>query len=124
MGVLLSHTDDGELYREAYEEAQRIIRVSDEIRMSLERVSGEAKEAERNTLADSAGDVSKLTTSKLAKKLRLGTKELLEKLTAIGFLQLKEDKHYLSENGKAADGEFRMSKKFGPYFLWAESTQV
>lgn len=124
MGVLLSRADDGELYREAYEEAQRIIRISDEIRISLERVSGEAKVVDQPSDSESEGENTKLTTSKLAKKLGLGTKELLEKLTVAGFLELKEEKHYLSEAGKAAGGEFRMSKKFGPYFLWPESTKV
>ena len=124
MGVLLSRADDGELYREAYEEAQRIIRISDEIRISLERVTGETKVANQPSDSESEGESTKLTTSKLAKKLGLGTKELLEKLAAAGFLELKEEKHYLSEAGKAAGGEFRMSKKFGPYFLWPESTKV
>jgi phosphatidylserine/phosphatidylglycerophosphate/cardiolipin synthase-like enzyme len=39
MGIALSRSEDSELYREAYEEAQRIIRISDEVRMSLEKVS-------------------------------------------------------------------------------------
>lgn len=124
MGVLLSRANDGELYREAYEEAQRIIRISDEIRISLERVSGEATVVDQPSDSESEGENKKLTTSKLAKKLGLGTKEILEKLTVAGFLELKEEKHYLSEAGKAVGGEFRMSKKFGPYFLWPESTKV
>lgn len=33
MGVLISRAEDAELYREAYDEAQRIIRVSDEVRI-------------------------------------------------------------------------------------------
>jgi len=29
-----------------------------------------------------------------------------------------------TESGKAVGGEFRMSKKFGPYFLWPSSLTV
>ena len=38
MGVLFKRSEDSELYREAYEESQRIIRISEEVRISLERV--------------------------------------------------------------------------------------
>lgn len=53
MGVLIQRSDDGQLYKDAYEEAQRIIRISDEVRISLERISTEADadtaEDERNS---------------------------------------------------------------------------
>ena len=39
MGILIQRSDDGQLYKDAYEEAQRIIRISDEVRISLERVA-------------------------------------------------------------------------------------
>lgn len=42
MGVLLRRADDTDLYRDAYEEAQRIIRISEEVRISLERVSSDS----------------------------------------------------------------------------------
>lgn len=38
MGVLINRQDDVDLYRDAYDEAQRIIRISEEVRISLERV--------------------------------------------------------------------------------------
>jgi hypothetical protein len=41
MGVLILRADDGELYRDAYE-AQRIIRVSEEVRITLERVASDS----------------------------------------------------------------------------------
>lgn len=117
MGVLVSRRDDGDLYKEAYEEAQRIIRVSDEIRISLEKV---AKEPEVIQDAE-VHDESKLATSKLAQKLKLKTPELLEKLVSAGFLEVKDGRNHLTLKGKEVGGEFRMSQKFGPYFLWPEN---
>ena len=38
MGVLIDRLTDVDLYRDAYDEAQRIIRISDEVRITLERV--------------------------------------------------------------------------------------
>ncbi len=116
MGVLLSRQVDPELYKDAYEEAQRIIRVSDEVRISLEKV---AKETEEKPEAEVSGH-DKLSTSKLAMKLGLKTGELVDKLVSAGLLELREGKPYLTAKGKAAGGEFRMSQKFGPYFLWPQ----
>jgi phosphatidylserine/phosphatidylglycerophosphate/cardiolipin synthase-like enzyme len=48
MGIAVSRTDDSELYREAYEEAQRIIRISDEVRISLEKISSESENKVKN----------------------------------------------------------------------------
>jgi phosphatidylserine/phosphatidylglycerophosphate/cardiolipin synthase-like enzyme len=117
MGVLIRRADDAELYKDAYEEAQRIIRISEEVRISLERVADEplAKtESEEN-------GTGKLTSSKLAQKLGVKTNELMDKLVVNNYMELREGKHYLTAKGKAAGGEFRMSPKFGAYFLWLEN---
>ncbi|MBW4518411.1 MAG: phospholipase D family protein [Scytolyngbya sp. HA4215-MV1] len=115
MGIYLSRQNDTDTYKEAYEEAQRIIRISDEIRMSLEKV---IKEPEAVQDIETAAEGNKLTTSKLAQKLGLKTGELTDKLIDKGFLEVKNGKNYLTTKGKEAGGEFRMGQKFGPYFLW------
>ena len=46
MGVLIRRSEDSELYRDAYDEAQRIIRISEEVRISLERVANNSDESE------------------------------------------------------------------------------
>ena len=119
MGVLIRRADDAELYKDAYEEAQRIIRISDEVRISLERV---ANEPESKPETEETSD--KVTSSKLAQKLGLKTNELLEKLAATGHLEVRDGKNYLTSRGKEAGGEFRMSPKFGPYFLWPENFKL
>ena len=116
MGVLIRRADDTELYKDAYEKTQRIIRISDEVRISLERV---ANEPESKPETEETSD--KVTSSKLAQKLGLKTNELLEKLAATGHLEVRDGKNYLTSRGKEAGGEFRMSPKFGPYFLWPEN---
>jgi phosphatidylserine/phosphatidylglycerophosphate/cardiolipin synthase-like enzyme len=120
MGVYLSRINDPELYKDAYEEAQRIIRISDEIRISLEKVT---KQSEYREEAEESGD-GKLTTSRLAQKLGLKTSELLEKMIALGYLEVRDSKNYITSKGKDAGGEFRMSPRFGPYFLWPENLPV
>ena len=124
MGVLIRRDDDAELYKDAYEEAQRIIRISDEVRISMERVSAQQDNGESETETDSDSSSTaggKLTTSKLAQKRGVKTAELLERFVTAGYLELRGDKHYITAKGKDVGGEFRMSPKFGPYFLWPES---
>jgi phosphatidylserine/phosphatidylglycerophosphate/cardiolipin synthase-like enzyme len=118
MGVLIRRAEDTDLYRDAYEEAQRIIRVSEEVRISLERVAQDA-----DAKPEEDDQTTKLTSSKLAQKLGLKTPDLIEKLVATGFLELKEGKPYLTPKGKEAGGEFRGSK-YGAYFLWPEAFKL
>jgi hypothetical protein len=118
MGILIRRSDDSDLYRDAYEEAQRIIRISEEVRISLERVASPEDPATDDQEQDAAGDGEKLATSKLSRKLGLKTADLIAQLTAVGLLELHAENHYLTETGKAAGGEFRKSARFGAYFLW------
>lgn len=63
---------------------------------------------------------AKLTSSKVAQKMGLATQELLSKLVTMGCQEFKDGRHYLTDQGKAAGGEFRTGKH-GPYFLWPDS---
>lgn len=125
MGILIRRSEDSELYRDAYEEASRIIRISEEVRISMERVATATEQKNEEADQDAGGDESdagdKLTTSKLARKLGLKTTALTDQLLESGHLELKSGKPHLTEKGKQAGGEFRMSPRFGAYFLWPES---
>lgn len=55
-----------------------------------------------------------------AQKIGIKTNILTAKLVASGFLEVRDGKNYITAKGKDAGGEFRMSPKFGPYFLWPE----
>ena len=128
MGILIRRSEDAELYREAYEEAQRIIRISDEVRISMERVATATDEKSEEVAPQSPSEESevagKLSTSKLARKLGLKTAELTDKLVACGHLEMKSGKPQLTVQGKQAGGEFRMSARFGAYFLWPDGLSV
>jgi len=92
MGVAVSRAEDSELYIDAYDEAQRIIRISDEVRISLEKVSSGTEKNEKNTSEEKKENYSKLTTSKLAKKLGKTTDQLTEELVSKGYLEIKDEK--------------------------------
>ena len=126
MGILLRRSEDNELYRDAYEEAQRIIRISEEVRISMERVTAESdhkQDAGADTKVETEDAAGKLTTAKLAAKLGMKTHDLMDRLVSAGYLEMRAEKPYLTEKGKQAGGEFRMGTRFGAYFLWPESFQ-
>ena len=47
MGILVRKYEDDEVFRDAYEEAQRIIRISDEVRITLDEVKAEKPTIEK-----------------------------------------------------------------------------
>ncbi|MFZ3074778.1 MAG: phospholipase D family protein [Psychrobacter glacincola] len=134
MGVLIYRNEDAKLYADTYEEAQRIIRISDEVRMSLEKVIESDNKVENKLSADSpsqsstinnsvnptevaTSNYSKLTTAKLAKELGFKTQELNDKLLAAGYLQEQEGELLLTDAGRAAGGTSKRGK-FGEFCLW------
>ena len=134
MGVLIYRNEDAKLYADTYEEAQRIIRISDEVRMSLEKIVEANNSVDNNLSSESASQVSaatnsakpaeaatpnysKLTTAKLAKELGFKTQELNDKLLAVGYLQEQEGELLLTDAGRAAGGTSKRGK-FGEFCLW------
>lgn len=122
MGILIEREEDNELYRETFEEAQRLIRISDEVRISLEKI--EENNLPSNTKSVTSSNTpkgfEKVTTSKLAQKLGIKTNELLSQLEAQGYLIQKDENHYLTEQGKQLGAECKKGK-FGIFFIWPEN---
>ena len=122
MGISVRKYEDDDVFKDAYEEAQRIIRISDEVRITLDEVKAETSTATENEVE--SGAVAKLTTSKLANKLNIKTADLLEKFVEKGFLTLHDNgKHFITDLGRSIGGEFR-SSQYGGYFLWNENTEI
>lgn len=112
--------------RTVFEEAQRLIRISDEVRLSAETIAkgedGAQAPSAANKLEDKPYD--KLTISMLANALGMRTGEFHDKLITAGLLTRDGDQFKLTDQGKAAGGEFRFSKKFGPFFIWPSDLAV
>jgi phosphatidylserine/phosphatidylglycerophosphate/cardiolipin synthase-like enzyme len=127
MGILIERADDGQLYKDAYEEAQRIIRISDEVRISLERVTNEddstPHDAEKGAEEPTSG-TDKLTSSKLGQKLGLKTAQFLDRATELGYLAAEGDKHIITPKGEKAGVELIAKSRFGPYFLWPQDLHL
>jgi phosphatidylserine/phosphatidylglycerophosphate/cardiolipin synthase-like enzyme len=107
MGVSFSKTQDKLLYNDAYEEAQRLI-----------RISGENKPT--TSASEQHQEWNKLTTAKLAEYLGKSSNEIFGLLMKEGYLEMIKGSYELTEKGrKVAGGEKRISRYGGaPYFLW------
>jgi phosphatidylserine/phosphatidylglycerophosphate/cardiolipin synthase-like enzyme len=128
MGILIRRSEDAQLYKDAYEEAQRIIRISDEVRISLERVPSEPEgvtKAVTSGASEDGADLDKLTTSKLGQKLGLKTAEVLERAAGAGYVEaLADGKYGPAPKGESAGVEYVAKSRFGPYFLWPVDFQL
>ena len=122
MGILIQRGEDSQLYKDAYEEAQRIIRISEEVRITLERVSHEPEVSttESGKGADSEPVGDKLASSKIAAKLGMKTAQFMDRAAEQGFLTVDGDKHLLTAKGEKAGVEFVAKGRFGPYYLWPQ----
>jgi phosphatidylserine/phosphatidylglycerophosphate/cardiolipin synthase-like enzyme len=120
MGVLVSRDDDAEMYKDTYEEAQRIIRISDEVRISLEKIEKSPKSESAPVAKVDSEDSSKITSSKLAAKLKLKTPELLEALISDGYVKEAGENQVLTAKGESSGGEAKKGR-FGDYFIWPEN---
>ncbi len=122
MGVFVSRESDNGLYDETYQEVNRLIRISDEVRLTVEKIDKEEKESHvevKETESKTAGiDYQKLTSSKLAQTLGLKTAELLEKLMSDGYLIEENSIQVLTDKAKATGAESKTSRYNVDYFLW------
>ena len=114
MGVYIDRDNDPVLYKETYDEALRIIRISEEVKITNDRVQ------KTESVTDEGNNTGLLTTSKLGLKHKESTSKIFERLTAEGYLEDRKGKPYLTAKGAAAGASWRAGK-FGGYFLWPET---
>lgn len=117
MGILLRKDEDIETYKEASEEAQRLIRISEEIRISAKVVENEEVSYEDESTT------SMLTSYKLALKLGMRTSELIQLLTKDKYIEEVDGINKLTAKGEKAGGESKKNKH-GQYFLWPENFKI
>lgn len=126
MGVLISRGEDGPLYDDTFAEAQRLIRVSDEVKISVEKVStpvdmkgAEASSKDGDTDVASDGPAGKMvSTTQLAKLRGISGKEAFAQLLAKGLIHKDGESWVLTDMGQAAGGRMKQSKRFGDYITW------
>ena len=93
--------EEAKLYKDAYDEAKRIIRSSEDIN----NPASEIVLAKPEKKSKNCNNFKTLTTPNLAIKLGLKTNELMEKLVSLGYLEISGNNKYVTEKGKEVGGE-------------------
>lgn len=128
MGILVTREEDAEVFTDAYEEAQRIIRISEDKKIPAETAAPLPSVAETQAKIEGApvasesqkkakSNYDKLTTANLAKKAGLTTTEAFERLEQVGLLEKRDGRPWITDAGRRVGGEFRTGSH-GPFFLW------
>ena len=65
--------------------------------------------------------INYISTTALAKKLNISSKELFIQLVQLGFIEKKGEVWSLTNTGVDAGGRFKTSKQYGKYITWPEN---
>ena len=126
MGVLISKNDDNQLYNDAYDEAQRIIRISEEIRLSTDSQAPtilENQHKQSNSVLNKPKNYDKITTAKLAEKFNIDVNEFTQLLHESGYIEIKGKNTYLTDKGRAVGGEVKKGQ-FGYFIVWSVDLDI
>lgn len=119
MGILLTRDNDVDVYRDAYEEAQRIIRISEEVKISLDVIQKTDDIEEQAIMQQNQG----LTTAKLAEKLGIDRVECNKRLCDAGLQELNGKHYFLTEKGKQS-GASTKKGQYGYFIVWSADLVV
>ena len=140
-GVLINHERDPEAYSGAWKEAQRLIRISNEVSLSataihekperapaLDEVSTQqASKIESDTTSETLAKVNQTSSEKtvatthIAQKHKMSNQDFLLAMVKKGFLIEQGDGFTLTSDGKNAGVIHITRSRFGPYFKWPEN---
>ena len=127
MGIFIEKSNDPELYKEVYDEVQRLIRTSDEIIVSVEKAESEEKQSQQQETKpklnlDKKKDFSKSkfkSTSALSKIMGIQSKELFEIFEGKGWIK-KDGKSWILTPKGEQQGAQTKNGQYGEYVAWPE----
>lgn len=117
MGVYLTREDDNPIYNDAYEEAQRIIRISEEVKISLDIIP------RNDSHSPNESSLNYLTAAKLGEKYNIDTRTINQKLSELGLQEWKGKSYFLTEKGKEQGAQLKKGA-YGWFILWPETLEL
>ncbi|WP_035242159.1 hypothetical protein [Desulfobacter vibrioformis] len=75
---------------------------------------------------NSAANANKkmISTTSLAKKYKISTKEMFARLLQLNFIEKKDNLWFLTDHGIKCGGKFINSERFGKYITWPEDLEL
>lgn len=123
MGIHVTKEKDPELYRDIYEEAQRLLTISEEIRVSVKKVDKETpKQVVNNTpsIIDKKKSYSKYKTTKELSEITGITSRKINSWLVDNKLMYKKDDDWISTKKGEDRGGISRSGQYGKFILWPE----
>ncbi|MBI9067578.1 MAG: phospholipase D family protein [Salinivirgaceae bacterium] len=125
MGIHVTKENDPDLYKDIYEEAQRLLTISEEIRVTVKKVdktSNGQKNKIETPVINKKGDFSKAvykTTKELSELSGLSSRKINEWLVD-NKLMYKKDENWLSTKKGVELGGISKEGQYGKFIIWPE----
>ncbi len=124
MGIHVTKEKDADLYNDIYDEVQRLLTISEEIRVSVKKVDKEIEKKTESTIkkVQQNKDYSKsklLTTKELSNLTGLSSRKVNKWFTDNKLMYKKEDDWITTKRGKETGG-IEKNGQYGQFVVWPE----
>lgn len=124
MGIHVTKENDADLYNDIYQDVQRLLNISDEIRVTVKKVDKEVEKKLENTFQKvqnntNASKSKLLTTKELSQLTGLSSRKVNSWFTDNKLMYKKEDDWITTKRGKEAGG-VEKSGQYGQFVIWPE----
>lgn len=126
MGIYVVKETDPTLYNEIYEEVKRLIRISDEIIVTVEKAPTISTPTVNETKSEFFAPEKKtfngkfLSATALSKELGISSKDLIFKIEKLNWIEKKNDEWVLTSLGKSKGSEMKKGQ-YGDYIAYPET---
>ena len=124
MGIHVTKKEDPDLYKNIFDEAQRLLKISEEIRVTVKKVDKEIEKKSEQTIHNVQinTDFSKsklLTTKELSKLTGISSRKINSWLTDNNLMYKKENDWITTKRGKELGG-VEKTGQYGQFIIWPE----
>jgi phosphatidylserine/phosphatidylglycerophosphate/cardiolipin synthase-like enzyme len=128
MGIYVVKETDPVLYNEIYEEVKRLIRISDEIIVSVEKAptnTNHVKETKHEQVVSKPAsfDGKYLSATAISKELGISAKDLQYKFEKLKWIEKKNDEWVLTSIGKSKGAQMKKGQ-YGEYIAYPETVII
>jgi phosphatidylserine/phosphatidylglycerophosphate/cardiolipin synthase-like enzyme len=118
MGVLVIKEEDPELYQEISQEAQRLLTISEEVRVSVKKVTPIVKQETKNIQSKSKV-IKYLSTKELSHEIGTSSRKVNSWLVDNRLMYKKEEDWVVTPKGKEIGGKSKQGQ-YGAFIVWPE----
>ncbi|MBR9922419.1 MAG: DNA repair protein [Bacteroidetes bacterium] len=124
MGIHVTKADDSELYNDIFNEVQRLLTISEEIRISVKKVEKEVEKKPTQPVQKIPNRINTsnsklLTTKELSKQTGLSSRNVNSWLTDNNLMYKKDGDWIITNRGKELGG-IEKKGQYGQFIVWPE----